>query len=192
MTSQLHKFSRHLLLSILMLAGITLFSQNWINDLVEEGKPLNFYEIQKKANEYWTTHDPTEKGKGFKPYKRWENYWENRLMEDGTFPPAGITNRNFQKYLKSHPLKQAEKALAGANWTSIGPNSTDGGYAGIGRINAIAFHPTNNNIIYLLGDGKEDTFLRECLKRKYDIIVDFMSYTTEAFQKRYQLLLKHA
>ncbi|HND16681.1 MAG TPA: hypothetical protein PLQ17_07325, partial [Saprospiraceae bacterium] len=85
MTSQLHKFSRHLLLSILMLAGITLFSQNWINDLVEEGKPLNFYEIQKKANEYWTTHDPTEKGKGFKPYKRWENYWENRLMEDGTF-----------------------------------------------------------------------------------------------------------
>ncbi|HNL28963.1 MAG TPA: T9SS type A sorting domain-containing protein [Saprospiraceae bacterium] len=153
MTSQLHKFSRHLLLGILMLAGITLFSQNWINDLVEEGKPLNFYEIQKKANEYWTTHDPTEKGKGFKPYKRWENYWENRLMEDGTFPPAGITNRNFQKYLKSHPLKQAEKALAGANWTSIGPNSTDGGYAGIGRINAIAFHPTNNNIIYLGSPG---------------------------------------
>lgn len=47
----------------------------------------------------------------------------------------------------------------------------------------------SNNIIYLLGDGKEDAFLRECLKRKYDIIVDFMSYTTEAFQKRYQLLL---
>lgn len=154
MTTLYRSLTRSFLLSFFALFATFSFGQNWINDLLEEGKPLNFYEIQKKAEEYWTTHDPTEKGKGFKPYKRWENYWERRLMEDGTFPPAGITHRNYQQYLKNAGLlKQGAKAMAGANWTSIGPNSTTGGYAGIGRINAVAFHPADTNIIYIGSPG---------------------------------------
>jgi photosystem II stability/assembly factor-like uncharacterized protein len=39
------------------------------------------------------------------------------------------------------------------NWTSLGPNSTTGGYAGLGRISAVAFDPGNANIIYAGAGG---------------------------------------
>ncbi|MFY8012012.1 MAG: VPS10 domain-containing protein, partial [Saprospiraceae bacterium] len=35
----------------------------------------------------------------------------------------------------------------------LGPNSSSGGYAGIGRINRITFHPTNSNIIFACTAG---------------------------------------
>jgi len=42
------------------------------------------------------------------------------------------------------------KAPASAgNWTPKGPSTSDGGYAGIGRINCMAFHPTNENIFWV-------------------------------------------
>ena len=47
------------------------------------------------------------------------------------------------------------------------------------------------NVVYIQGDGKEDAFLRQLIKKnRYDAIVDFMSYSTDAFQKRIRLLLE--
>ena len=40
-----------------------------------------------------------------------------------------------------------------ANWTNLGPNTTSGGYAGLGRINCVAFHPTNSNIMWVGSPG---------------------------------------
>ncbi len=35
------------------------------------------------------------------------------------------------------------------SWSNLGTNSSAGGYAGIGRINCIAFHPTDNNTFWV-------------------------------------------
>jgi len=50
-------------------------------------------------------------------------------------------------------------------------------------------HPNRENITYLQGNAKEERFLEQILERKYTCIVDFMSYRTEEFQLRADMLL---
>lgn len=47
-------------------------------------------------------------------------------------------------------------------------------------------------INYLQGDAKQDGFLHRLIAEKtYDIIIDFMVYSTQEFSQRYQYLLSH-
>lgn len=48
---------------------------------------------------------------------------------------------------------------------------------------------SRDNVSYVQGNGHDLNFLSLLLKEKYDVIVDFMKYSTEEFQKRYQQLL---
>lgn len=121
-------------------------AQPWMKDALETGQ-FNFYDIQKKAQQYWMEHDSLEKGKGFKPWKRWEWYWEPRVYPTGEFPTAGFTQEQFDLFVKNSKAQDRSVPTV-ANWTTLGPNSSGGGYAGIGRLNSIGFHPTNTNTIY--------------------------------------------
>lgn len=47
----------------------------------------------------------------------------------------------------------------------------------------------NLNIRYIKGNTKDDGFLEKILENKYDGIVDFMTYHTEEFKKKYKLFL---
>lgn len=48
----------------------------------------------------------------------------------------------------------------------------------------------NANIRYLVGNAKDNDFLQNLFsKSKYDVIIDFMSYKTEEFRKRVNMLL---
>lgn len=48
----------------------------------------------------------------------------------------------------------------------------------------------NGNIRYIAGNAKDDVFLHNLLsKRRYDVIIDFMSYKTDEFLKRVNVLL---
>lgn len=49
----------------------------------------------------------------------------------------------------------------------------------------------DSRIVYLQGNAKDDAFLDTLLSERYDAIVDFMIYSTEAFQKRAEKLLSH-
>jgi gliding motility-associated-like protein len=106
-----------------------------------------FKEIRDSFNGYWRNR-PIERGKGYKPFRRWEWYWETRLLPDGSFPSPSINADNLQEYLRRQPFGQ-NRINSNANWTSVGPNTSPGGYNGIGRINCIAFHPTNPNIFWV-------------------------------------------
>ena len=54
-------------------------------------------------------------------------------------------------------------------------------------------HTSRDNLHYLHGNAKDEIFLKECLNQmQYDVIVDFMSYSTKEFEKRVDLLLKSA
>jgi photosystem II stability/assembly factor-like uncharacterized protein len=132
-------------LLILVFAFQVLNGQPWIENVKSE-KPT-FHEIQNAFYDYWK--DKTiEKGKGYKPFKRWEWYWEPRILPNGEFPSPSVTWDAWQDYIKTHP-EATNKIASDANWSFIGPSTTPGGYNGLGRINCIAFHPTIANTFWV-------------------------------------------
>ena len=133
---------------------VSSFAQPWA-DLMTKGDKASFEAAKADFKEYWKDKTP-EKGKGFKAFLRWQYYWENRLMPDGSLPKAGINEEEFNSYQKSHgfaPDVVTSALTPVGNWTPMGPTSSTGGYAGIGRINAIAFDPGNSSVIYIGSAG---------------------------------------
>lgn len=142
---------RLLTLTLLLCCAAYAQAQEWTQQL-QKSNP-NFNTIQRAFNDYWKNR-PYERGRGYKQYKRWEYFWEKRVLPDGSFPQAGIKQQEWSKYLQTHPhLKNAHQQRTTSNttgnWTSLGPNSSPGGYQGVGRINCVAFHPTNANTFYV-------------------------------------------
>ena len=135
---------------LFVLIALTIFTQGleaqpWIENVKSENP--TFQDIQKSFYDYWK--DKTiEKGTGYKQFKRWEWYWEPRILPDGHFPSSSITWDEYQKYLETHP-QTANKMMSSANWTFKGPSTTPGGYNGLGRINCMAFHPTIANTFWV-------------------------------------------
>ncbi|MBU2554251.1 MAG: PKD domain-containing protein [Bacteroidetes bacterium] len=113
----------------------------------------SFFEIQKEFNDYWGPKNVVNgyyeengvriKASGWKQFKRWEWYWENRIdPKTGAFPTIGRAEIFLQ-------LQQANSSRSAAgNWQSLGPSTSPGGYAGLGRINVVGFRPGDNNTLY--------------------------------------------
>jgi PKD repeat protein len=115
----------------------------------------NFHEVRKAFYDYWKDR-PIEKGKGYKPFKRWEWYWETRVSKTGEFPSPSVTWDTWHEYIKTHPEVaggNSYKTQAGPNWSFKGPSTTPGGYRGLGRINCMAFHPSNANTFWVGSPG---------------------------------------
>lgn len=133
---------------------VSSFAQPWV-DLMDKGDKDSFKAAKEQFEAFWKGKTP-EKGKGFKPFLRWQNYWDDRLMPDGSLPKAGTCDEEYKKYKKEHgfaPDEVTSSLTAVGNWTPLGPTSSTGGYSGIGRINAIAFDPTNSSVIYIGSAG---------------------------------------
>lgn len=112
----------------------------------KEPAKANFFEIQKEFTAYWKDR-PVGKGSGYKPFKRWEWYWEQRVDHNGNFPSNDVVVREWDKYAETTAAKQPLDSVA--NWTPMGPFTTKSGYAGLGRVNCIAFHPQNKDIFWV-------------------------------------------
>jgi len=133
-------------------------SQEWMQNLPQDklqNGNLSFYEIQEAFNDYWEPYNVVngyydlngEKVKApyWKQFRRWEWYWENRIdPATGEFPKTSGWEE-LQKHLKENP----EQKSSSGNWTTMGPSTTSGGYAGLGRINCVAFVTGDNNTIYV-------------------------------------------
>lgn len=110
----------------------------------------NFYDIQKAANAYWETHDPEEKGCGYKPYKRWEAFMEPRVYPSGNLYLASQTWNNFEEWQAQNISGNkviAPNMIASTTWTAMGPfGAMTGSACGLprkaGRDNFITFSPT--------------------------------------------------
>ena len=117
----------------------------WI-DMMQDPE-VNFYDVVEAFETYWEGREVT-KGSGFKPFKRWEYKMRmSGIYPDGTRKPADYYRNEYFRYLENHPGSRS----ANGNWISLGPEVIpDGkGYKGLGRLNAIAFHPTDPDIIYV-------------------------------------------
>lgn len=117
----------------------------WI-DMMQDPQ-ANFYDVQKAFNTYWEGREIT-RSCGWKPFKRWEYFMSTRVKPDGSRYPEDELIKAYKTYESMASVKQA-----GA-WNELGPihqpaNNGTGQPNGLGRVNAIAFHPTNANILYI-------------------------------------------
>ena len=106
-----------------------------------------FKDVVDAFNDYWTDKDPYTKGSGYKPFKRWENYWKNFVKDDGTLPTP---NELWTTWMS---VQQAKLTTAkySFDWQPMGPFShtnTGSWSSGQGRINAIIVDPNNPNTYY--------------------------------------------
>ena len=117
-----------------------------------------FFEIQRSMNDYWSSMNVKngfvlengieKKVPNWKLYKRWEYYWEQRVNQTtGEFPNTNSVFE-YEKYKNTHQSLNKENTF-NESWVNLGTNSSAGGYAGIGRINCIAFHPTDANTFWV-------------------------------------------
>jgi len=116
---------------------------HWVEMMQDHS--VNFFEVQRAFNLYWEGREVT-KGSGWKPFKRWEYMMGQRVMPDGTRPDPGRDYAAWQ-----HWFGNGERSLYG-DWTPLGPFTVPSGYngyRGLGRLNAIAFHPTDPDILYV-------------------------------------------
>jgi PKD repeat protein len=138
-----------LLFSLLMFTGLS--AQPWLKNVPEKMRldaNQNFYTFQKAFNDYWKDKK-YERSSGIKPFKRWENFMEPRVYPSGKLPSGQL----YHEFLKRKKNKPKNSKTSG-NWTHMGPYEVPSGISddvlvGVGRINAIAFHPTDENIIYI-------------------------------------------
>ena len=140
----------------------TSSAQLIIPDEVKSRNNLNdnstFFEIKRAMNEYWDSKNvkggkfmdngKLTKAAGWKIYKRWEYYWEQRVDQlTGEFPKTNSIYE-YEKYLKNRNAEEGDNDYM-TSWTNLGTNTSTGGYAGLGRINCVAFHPLDNNTIWV-------------------------------------------
>lgn len=147
--------------TLFVISFSTLFAQIIPQSVIEKNN-LNenstFFDIQKAMNEYWASlnvnhgfelkNGVESKVPYWKIYKRWEYYWEQRVdQKTGEFPKTNSIDE-FNKY-KSNINNLNDSPDYSESWTNLGTNTSTGGYAGLGRINCIAFHPTDANTFWV-------------------------------------------
>ncbi len=130
-------------------------------DMMEDPS-TNFYQTQRAFNIYWQNR-PIEKGSGYKPFKRWE-YNTSEVIDDfGNIPAPGVLQQRIQQYKTQKsassgsgiimPGTGTADCLKSGNWIEIGPKTLPANNTsqpnGVGRLNAVAFHPTDTNKIYV-------------------------------------------
>ncbi|MCF6364569.1 MAG: hypothetical protein L3J35_00020 [Bacteroidales bacterium] len=127
--------------------NLGLSAQNWKSSLMKNPNPT-FFEIQEAFYTYFDANPEKtkEKGSGYKQFKRWEWFWETRVNSNGTFPKNTVVIEEWEKWT----TKESDNNVkVSSDWTFLGPSTAAGGYEGIGRVNCIAFHPTDFNTFWI-------------------------------------------
>jgi len=143
---------------VLLLFALSAKSQALLPNQQVKKAPIstedNFFEMQKQFNDYWNPKNVVngyyeengvqKKAYGWKQFKRWEWYWQNRVNPTtGAFPDKRASDFYFKRDNSS------TNRNATGNWTAMGPTSTSGGYSGLGRLNCIGFRTGDNNTYYV-------------------------------------------
>ena len=142
----------------MMFVTSMLFAQAWLKNLPQQKSKsqLTFFDYKTAFEEYWAPYNVDrgfymengvkKKAIGWKQFKRWEYDMESKINPiTGEFP-LQTAQEVYGAYLKANT---PSKSVAAANWSSLGTSSSLGGYAGIGRLNCIAYHPTNTNTYWV-------------------------------------------
>lgn len=147
------RVSRLLLGFLLVGMASGAFSQapekNWIDRM--QDPDVDFRALQQDFYRYWEGRTDY-KSNGYKVFKRWEYIHENLVQPDGKLQRPEMVWQEYSRYMRAWEAKSATMRSPGGTWTSIGPNAyptnNTGQPCGMGRVNALAFHPTDAATIY--------------------------------------------
>jgi len=114
---------------------------HWINMM--QDPEANFFETRKAFNIYFENRDIT-RSPGYKQFKRWEQLIKSRVSPDGKIKSLEKDFINSRNFIASQTKSFKNEAI----WTELGPRMIASTH-GLGRINAIAFHPYNPDNIYV-------------------------------------------
>jgi photosystem II stability/assembly factor-like uncharacterized protein len=119
------------------------FSQDY-RQMISEGT-YSVQDIQVAAEAHFAQVG-TERGKGYKPYKRWEYQALRHMDENGMLPSPDFYYtelENYNSYLNEN--SSSSRTTVGA-WEQLGPqswNATSGWNPGVGRITSVAVEAAN-------------------------------------------------
>lgn len=130
------------ILFVLIFTAYTLSSQVWLDPFINRDD-VKLSEIQEFANQYFSTIDITQKGSGFKQYKRFEAFWKDRLMPDGTFPSSSLV---YNEMMNANNKTKLSKVQSDENWKNLGPTTSAGGYSGLARVNCVRRNPHTGDL----------------------------------------------
>lgn len=153
----MNKLTLLLLFFFLSITAFSQFNQDapWMKQFNFEERnatnnPITFNEIVDAFNAYWVDKDPNIKGSGYKPFKRWENYWKNFVKEDGTLPTQ---EELWNAWIEAKQTQgRSSQVVDNSNWIPVGPfehTNTGSWSSGQGRINAVIVDPNNPNTYYV-------------------------------------------
>jgi hypothetical protein len=136
----------------LLFAGFLAAQEPEYLRLIRNPTPgITFDEIRQKA-ETWFKDRDTGKGSGYTQWKRWEYLHQNLLGPSGELlNESKVSWDAWHRYLGTHASQKTEITngnwffLAATDWTA-GPL---GNSPGLGRVNCIAFHPTQANTFFI-------------------------------------------
>ena len=135
---------RPLLSCALLTFSVFLPAQQWIEQL-QDGH-TNVHTVQQSFDAAWNNR-PYERSKGFKVFKRWEWFWEQRTWPTGERPLPSVHEAAFAQLLDIQPIADTKSA----SWTPMGPYSWQSiSYnPGAGRVNCVAQDPNNASTVYV-------------------------------------------
>ncbi len=142
-----------MLLRLLSLLTLLLFffpasAQKYL-EMIEAGT-YTLTEIQQEAEAYFDIVGK-ERGKGYKPYKRWEYTAQMELDERGIkIPNVELAQRARDYRVAEKQNQQTESGGFAGGWQQLGPtywNATSSWNPGVGRITSIGIDAGNTNHI---------------------------------------------
>ena len=136
----------------ILFGGLGLFVMLVTNNLTAQyyNYPLDT-NLNDIVNEfYWdyTGSDDTLEGGDFRKFQKWENFWGPKLYPNGSFQ---VAEEHIRNYVDNYSINSRESEEVTANWSELGPNTN--GLLGIGLINDIEFHPSNEDVLFCGSSG---------------------------------------
>ena len=147
----------------ILLFSVLLFGQNakdtsnypyWIDMMQDE--TVSFYKTQEAFETYWKGRTRS-KGDGYNAFKRWEWFMESEVLANGDYRTIDAIQAEVMKFRSNYTTQMAPSSHSGpgqkGQWENLGPinkpRASSGQPNGMGRINAIGVHPTNDNIVFV-------------------------------------------
>ncbi len=123
----------------------------WMNTIVTSKSTgeLTYDQIKEAGEQYWSTHDQTTKGSGYKPFLRWLERSKPYIKADGTIQSAAEVATALENFNLS---KSATNTIKQGLWNPVGPftyENTASWSPGQGRINTIAVDPNQPDTYYV-------------------------------------------
>jgi gliding motility-associated-like protein len=131
----------------------------WV-DMMQD-RSINLNQTKRAFETYWQNRT-IEKGSGWKAFKRWEWMAEKTVDSLGNFPDVISQINQLNQMIKEDEKRFRLRTLGlgpgnincktRGDWKEFGPiqlpNNNTGQMNGMGRLNAVAIHPTDSNTIF--------------------------------------------